>query len=315
LRFTVAETNGTQANSTTYWLQARVNGGGYETITESSQVSVGFSYSPSPNVPNATPTTRQLSATPTNFQAGYVITANPTVKTTVPAGGGTEWEYCLLFDATNFSDGDIFDLRLVLDGNIPLDAYPQTARFTLSKPTYVYFSGSGIAAAGAASGAPDRDRYYTGQAQADASWTEAHLTWVGKMKAAVIAVADVFSILGIKRQFSGAASASSEASSLIKKFVFLGSAIASAITDVTAKLSRVKLLLAGLAAADSDSQADMTRNRFFTGTADASTIFQDAHLTWVGILKSAIVAESVATASLSKRISSSGHVQINFIGD
>jgi hypothetical protein len=150
LRVSVEEVNGSSAANSTFWIQANLNGGSFVTLTEVDQ-GIGFDLQPSAFVADETPTTKQLTAG-ASFSSGYVVTSNPTVTTSVLGSRVTEWEYCVQIDPASYNNGDVFQFRVVLDGDVLLGSYVVTPQITLIKPNYVDFSGGAVASASAQGG-------------------------------------------------------------------------------------------------------------------------------------------------------------------
>lgn len=310
-RMLVQEVNGSNSRDQMYWVQARLNGGAWVTLTEVDQ-GIGFKLEPSAFVPHATPTTPQLTSGTGSFISGYEITQNPSGLTiTVSGGNHTEWEYCVSLDATLYNTGDLFELRIVGDGDIPLDAYNQIAAFTLNKPIVKYFSGSATAVGQAASG-QERQRNYSSSVSGVASQSS-RLTWVGKLRATVTGVATALSSIGLDRFFKGSVAGIALTQAALKKVKLLSGTV-SGFASVTGRIVNVVVVGTASALGVATSDALFLRTRNMTSAIIGTGITQ-ARIVVVHKYHATITGVATASAILQTQLPTSGHINMKSFGD
>lgn len=131
VRFSIDETVGVTPQDENYQLQYNLNSAGWNNVDAASSVVRTVT---SPNVPNSTPTTRQLTAPPGSFKAGEVDTNNGLAGAGEITGGDfTEHEYCAQVRSVDVVDADSIQLRLIGAIEGVLDVYTNTPTITVSE--------------------------------------------------------------------------------------------------------------------------------------------------------------------------------------
>ena len=312
IRFAVGETNGdANVRNQMYWVQANVNGGAFQTLTEV-DVGVGWVLITSPHVAHTLQTTAQMVSGGGAFIAGRFISENPVgLEMTLTGGNYTEWEYCVAIDPALFVNGDVFELRLVGDGDIPFNGYSTQALFTLLKPTVINFAGSAVGLAGASSG-QNRQRGYTGDSIGVAI-VQSILTWVGVMKGTAIGVALANAMIGLTRTFSGSVIGRAIVSAPLGKARLMSGAVI-AVASITASFVTAFYMGAASAIGIANASAVLSVRGGFSGRA-IGVALATAHPTLARKFYGSTIGVAVAGGILTRGKAKSGDYGWTYFGN
>lgn len=133
-RIEMVETSGNQVQSRNFQLQFDHNLVGFVAVGAATPLQAAISADTSWTMTDGEVTTDRLSGSGQTFFSGEYSEDGQTATLSVPASNHSEYEFCLMLDSAQVSNGDTFDLRCILSGSQGTPTYGATPTITANAP-------------------------------------------------------------------------------------------------------------------------------------------------------------------------------------